>query len=61
MTGGWLEFIVEVSEGKFVDVPELVAELLVADDSLDIKVDSLLDHIVHQGESESISSTLRNT
>lgn len=57
----WLEVGVEVSEGKLINVPKLIAELLVSNDSLDVEVNSLLDHIIHQGEPKSISTALRNT
>lgn len=57
----WLEARSEVGEGKLVDVPELVAELSVSNNSLDIKIDAALDHVVHQTESQGISSTFWDT
>mmetsp|Transcript_17815 Transcript_17815/g.30196 ORF Transcript_17815/g.30196 Transcript_17815/m.30196 type:complete len:506 (-) Transcript_17815:1701-3218(-) len=53
-----LEVLAEVGEGELVDVPELVAEVAVADDSLDVEVDVALDHVVEQAEAQGISAAL---
>ena len=39
------ESLGEVSKGKFHDVPQFVAELTIAHDSLHIQVNAVLDHV----------------
>ena len=58
---GGLEVVGEVLEREANGVPELVAELSVSNDSLDVEVDAALDHVVEEGESESVSAALRDT
>ena len=47
----WLETFSEVGESKFVDVPKLVAELSVTNNSLDIEIDATLNHIIQKTKS----------
>lgn len=56
-----LEAFREVGKSEFVDVPKLIAELFVTNNSLNIQVNRALNHVGEESESKSVSTTLRNT
>lgn len=51
----------EVSKSEFYDVPKLVTEFSISDNSFNVKIDRALDHVAKKCESECVSSTFRNT
>jgi len=56
-----LETFREIHQGKFSDVPKLVAELSVTYNSLNIQINALLDHVAHDAESKRISTAFRDS
>lgn len=56
-----LEVRWEVIKSKLDNVPKLVAELSVANDSSHIKIDRALNHIGEESEAKGIGTTLWNT
>jgi hypothetical protein len=56
-----LESFGEVAKSKLANVPKLVAEVSVANDSLHIQVNAALDHVVQHRETQGVGSALRDS
>lgn len=55
------EFRFEVAQDEFAAVPDFIAELFVANDSLEVEIDVLsLEHVGEESEAEGVRTTLRD-
>ena len=57
----WLEALREVLKCELDDVPQLVAELAIANDTRNVQVDGVLHHVGHEGKAKRVGTALRDT
>ena len=60
-SGLWLESLREVLKCELDNVPQLVAEFAIANDTSNVQVDGVLHHVGHEGEAERVGTALRDT